>query len=605
MRNWHRAVLTAAIMLTGCGLGAGSRPVDEPEADPATRREIAQGVVIGTEGREGAQAWYGIPYAQPPVGDLRWRAPRPAAGWTGTFEALDFSQRCPQFAGGKDPEGEEGEIVGSEDCLYLNVWAPPGHEPDGEALPVMVWLYGGGNVSGWAGQYEMGRLAARQDVVVVSLNYRLGPLGWFAHEAIRDTAEVPLDATANFANLDSVLALEWVRDNIAAFGGDPDRVTIFGESAGGVNVAVLLAAPQASGLFHRAIMQSGSLSTHSMQEAEYGPPSEDLRRGHSSREAIAVLAETDAVDPASMPASELAAWLRGQSAETILATYRRLRQEQAGALDFGGYDSIDVARDGIVIPERGLEATLADPALFNAVPVITGTNRDELRGLGFFDGSQMNNFGPLAYWPDDWDYYEAYGDYPSRIWRASSVDEPAEAMSAAGHEGVYAYRFDWDEQGTLLFTDVSRLIGAAHAIDLGFVTGNFEDPVSDLLGLYFRNANRRGREILSAQMMSYWSEFAATGDPGQGRHGELPDWPSWDENAGGGSVQLLDTPDGGGIRTLQNPVTVETVLDELEVDPRLQSAQQRCSIVLKVRELFPFLDARFAPYRDRYCERND
>jgi len=600
MGQIRRAALILAVFLGACGQSdvAGQAPA----ADPETVREIAQGRLVGTQGRENAQAWYGIPFAQPPVGELRWRAPRPAEGWSGTYEALDFSHRCPQFAGDTETEYEAGEIMGSEDCLYLSVWAPPGHDPQrDEPLPVMIWYYGGGNVVGYAGQFEMGRLAARQDVVVVVPNYRLGPLGWMAHSALRETAETPLDRTANYATLDTVMALEWVRDNIAAFGGDPGLVTIFGESAGAVNVAMLLAAPQAEGLFHRAIMQSGAFATHSLEEAEYGPPSERLRRGHASREAVAAMAAAEGADVETMGPEALAAWMRSRSVAEIFGAYRQLRQDQAGALDFGGYDSIDVTRDGIVLPLEGVTALFEDPARYNAVPIITGTNRDELLGLGFIDGSQMNNVGPLAYWPDDWDYYTAYGEYPSRVWRAFAVDEPATAMEQGGHEPVYAYRFDWDEQGRMLFTDISRLIGAAHAIDLGFVTGNFEDPVSDALGLYFRGSNREGREALSDTVMSYWSQFAATGDPGRGRHGELPEWQSWAEGGETGNLMVLDTPDDGGARLVRQPITVETVLDRLGGDARLDGDEDRCTIVSKTVELYQHLAERIEPYIDRFC----
>ena len=604
MHHQRRLYALCALILSACSPG-GPREAAVPEPDGQTRRTLAQGVVVGTQGRDGAQAWYGIPFAQAPVGDLRWRAPRPAEGWSGVFEAVDFTRRCPQYAGDSDPDAEAGVLVGDEDCLYLNVWAPPGHRADDAPLPVMVWIHGGGNVTGWAGQYEMGRLAARGDVVVASFNYRLGPLGWFAHEAVRDTAETALDQTANFATLDSLRALEWVKDNIAAFGGDPQRVTIFGESAGAVNVAMLLTAPQAEGLFHRAIMQSGSFTTHSLEEAEYGPPPGAARRGHASREAIAYLADAQGLSLQEASSARLAGALRALPADAVLDAYRALHLRDSGPLAIGAYDSIDVTRDGVVIPLEGVEARLSSPDRFNAVPLILGTNRDELLGLGFFDEDMMNNIGPLAYWPDDWDFYEAYGEYPSRIWRAFAVDEPASELTRAGHSPVYAYRLDWDEQGRMLGTDLSRLIGASHTIDLPFVTGNFEDPISDPLGVFFNRSNRQGREALSAALMAYWSEFAATGRPGRGRDGALPLWPSWSDGSQAGRLQVLDTAEDGGLHTIRAPITVESVLNELEADPRLESETERCEIILKIQDLFPFLGDRIAPYEARNCGQYD
>ena len=161
-----------------------------------------------------------------------------------------------------------GAPAGAEDCLYLNVYAPRSATPGTGRLPVMVWIHGGGNVVGHAGFFDGGNLAAREDVVVVTINYRLGPFGWFRHPALRDAGASELDRSGNFGTLDQVRALEWVRDNAAAFGGDPGNVTVFGESAGGTNVFALLLAPPARGLFHRAIVESGNLSFGAPATAE-------------------------------------------------------------------------------------------------------------------------------------------------------------------------------------------------------------------------------------------------------------------------------------------------------------------------------------------------
>lgn len=223
--------------------------MEEPEM-PTVR--VAQGELVGT--REGnCSIFRGIPFAAPPVGNLRWRAPRPPAGWEGVRSATTFSPASWQSleyckaVGGGDP----GQF--SEDCLYLNVWAPDGRAD--EPLPVMVWLHGGGFTIGAGGltPYDGCAFAAR-GVVLVSINYRLGHLGFFAHPALEN--EDPDGPLHNFALLDQIAALEWVQENIAAFGGDPSRVTLFGESAGARSVLSLMASPLAGGLFHKAIVQS-------------------------------------------------------------------------------------------------------------------------------------------------------------------------------------------------------------------------------------------------------------------------------------------------------------------------------------------------------------
>ena len=229
---------------------------------------MAQGELIGFTAENGAHIWRGVPYGEDTSGKNRWRAPRPAPVWDGVREATAFAPVCPQIATPFTPiEGFVlGELEGSEDCLAMDIYAPS--DAVGRSLPVMVWIHGGSNVSGASQMYIGDRLAANEDVIVISVQYRLGPLGWFSHQALRDSADTFEDTSANFGTLDLIASLKWVRDNITAFGGDPDRVTIFGESAGGHNVATLLGSPLAEGLFHQAIIQSGSFDSVSVSDAE-------------------------------------------------------------------------------------------------------------------------------------------------------------------------------------------------------------------------------------------------------------------------------------------------------------------------------------------------
>ena len=280
MRKWV-FVLVGGVVLVGVGVALLVRaPVEAPVADPSTRVETAQGAVVGfVEADTGSKVWLGIPFAAPPVGYLRWRAPRPAPAWDAPIEAVTLGSACVQhrntLADLDDPD-EDG-VVGSEDCLYLNVYAPAGAE-SGSSLPVMFWIHGGGNSVGHAGPYHGGTLAEVGDVVVVALNYRLGPFGWFSHPALRDEALVAgddrrwfgADASGNYGTLDLLQGLAWVRENIAAFGGDPDNVTVFGESAGGTNALSLMVSPLAAGMFHRAIVQSGGIQVTPRSTARAG-----------------------------------------------------------------------------------------------------------------------------------------------------------------------------------------------------------------------------------------------------------------------------------------------------------------------------------------------
>ncbi|MEM9177841.1 MAG: carboxylesterase family protein, partial [Myxococcota bacterium] len=210
--------LVAATWLVGCA-------EDRLDADSATRRVLAQGEVVGTTLEDGrVLAWKGLPFAAPPVGDLRWRAPQPPVAWEGVREALASGSMCTQLGG--EP------VQGAEDCLYLDVFAPASVAEEGAALlPVMYWIHGGGNSMGSGDMMPPQALARDNGVVLVTINYRLGLFGWLSHDALRASAANPADASGNFGTLDIIRGLEWVQENIAQFGGDPGRVTIFGESA--------------------------------------------------------------------------------------------------------------------------------------------------------------------------------------------------------------------------------------------------------------------------------------------------------------------------------------------------------------------------------------
>ncbi|MCP4757192.1 MAG: carboxylesterase family protein, partial [Proteobacteria bacterium] len=217
------------------------------KADP-TARTTTHGIVSGKKGSNDTWVWRGIPFAKPPLGELRWKAPRDPEPWEGVKKTVAFSKMCPQSGG-----LEGGLDKSSEDCLYLNIWRPRSNERD---LPVYFWIHGGGNTEGSGIKFKGGNLSRKANMVVATVNYRLGPLGWFAHPALRNGANA-LDDSGNYGTLDLIKSLEWVRDNISAFGGDPSSVTIAGESAGGWNVQSLLISPLAAGLFHGAVSQSG------------------------------------------------------------------------------------------------------------------------------------------------------------------------------------------------------------------------------------------------------------------------------------------------------------------------------------------------------------
>jgi len=560
---------------------APAPPEVERVADATSQRALpGGGELIGYTGRYGSHVWLGIPYAAPPVGERRWRAPEPPSAWQGVREALAFGAHCPQLAStfGGVQDAPPGELSGSEDCLFLNVYAP---RMDAAAaaqarLPVMLWIHGGGNVVGLSDFYDGGRLAQSQQVVVVTLHYRLGPLGWFRHASLREGAS-PVEQSGNFGTLDLVRALEWVRDRISVFGGDPGNVTIFGESAGGRNVYTLLLSPLANGLFHRAIAQSGGTDLASPAAAENFADAAEPGDANSSNEVLLrlLVAHGRAGDAgaaraalAAMTPAATAEFLRGLSPAQLFAAYGR-------DVDEGLLELPQVFGDGVVLPAGDALARFARPDGWNRVPVIAGSNRDETKLFMLMDPLYVKRW--LGVFPQvrDPELYLATADARSALWKATGVDSPIAAMWQT-QPGVYAYRFDWDEEPTLLGFDAGRFVGAAHGFEIPFVFGHWDLGAQG--NVIFGEENRAGREALSERMLSYWANFAWTGEPGRGRLRNLPAWVAWDGREGAHKFLILDSEAGGGTRMGSEPVTVASVLASVDADPRLETQRDRCFV---------------------------
>jgi para-nitrobenzyl esterase len=573
------------------GLAACQKtPVIAPVADAKTLRHIESGDLVGSiTSPAGAYQWAAIPYAAPPVGDLRWRAPRPAAKWDGQRPALDLSVRCVQRARTADINDDLGKMVGAEDCLVLNVWTPAFSAdalPKEDArLPVMFFIHGGSNVWGYGGQYDGQYLATRHNMVIVSINYRLGPFGWFAHSALRQSALSGPDQSPNFATLDMIAALKWVKRNIGNFGGNPDRVTIFGESAGGQDVASLIALPRAQGLFKGAIIQSGYFTTLSLDEAENGVPKGTGWVYKGARATVAALNP-----PQGMNGPDLAAFLRDTPANDLYKASQEDGETEPG--------SPLIIADNILLKAPSLEAALENPG-FERVPVITGTNRDETKLFNVTNPKLVKKFLGFLPRPRDARTYALQAEYESAMWRARSVDSQARRMRAAGPSPVYAYRFDWDEEGAFMGTDFSLLLGAGHAMELPFVFNGFETfPVGS--GHIFPKAKAEARNTLSHAMMSYWAAFATNGAPGRGMDGNLPEWKSWGD--GQARLMILDTTDGGGVRMSDKAVSVDSVLETLQKDTRFESLKEKCMAFLGVKGWFPEISAQVRQFAHVDCK---
>lgn len=520
-REWPllRFCVTALIASTvACG---------QPEADPADAAPpivslspeapvtVTGGQVRGAhaEANPDIMTFKGVPFAAPPVGELRWRPPEPVEPWTGVHDATTTRSTCVQAAGGLEPQEPQ-----SEDCLFLNVWAP--REPT-EPQPVMVWIHGGSYTggSGSAPLYDGTQLAS-QGVVLVTINYRLNVFGFLAHPAL--TAESDHDASGNYGLMDMVAALEWVRDNISAFGGDPDRVTIFGESAGAGAVMSVMLMPQSEGLFHRAIAESSYVIGWDRQLR-------DAVGDWGSAEAQGV---------------QIAEAL-GATGQDALATMRGATSAEVSAAAAAGA-GIVFSRSGYVwAPNVDGWTIPADPLLMyedgqqHNVPLITGINGNE--GSLFTPQLQIGDVAAFethvrTVYPSVADDLLAHYDATSPASAQAAIDHLVHDMFFAGPVRTQATTHVKVTSPVWLYhftrvppTDFGATMGSHHAAELVYVFGGMTprsatpsgDPLAPMTMGDWTETDRQ----LSEAMMGYWVQFAATGNPN--RDG-LPAWTEFD-----------------------------------------------------------------------------
>lgn len=571
-------VVTLVFLTSACSSKPSWRDLNAAPS-PSTKRQTSQGAVIGYADSPKTHAWSGVPYAAPPVGTLRWKAPRAPASWGDEPRlATRYGEVCPQFdgllIGGR--KGSE-DVTGNEDCLTLNVSAPQFADPAGEKRAVMVWIHGGGNSIGTANTYGVMRnLAARFGVVVVSVNYRLGLLGWFHHPSLIEADATPEDASGNFGTLDLIAALKWVNQNIAGFGGDPGNVTVFGESAGGFNIFTLLASPLAKGLFARAAIESGVPSTTTLAEAENFTDSPSPGAAASSSELLLkyLMADgrastRDAAKQvlAEMKATEVAGYLRAKSPAALLEVMR-------GA-GMGMYRAPALFRDGAVLPVATIVEVLADPAQGNHVPVLLGTNRDEWKLFQAMNPKYVGKrFGLIPFIKDE-AAYDRDAALVSDVWKMIGTDWPAQALTQSQGNAVFAYRFDWDEEPSRFGVNVSKLLGAAHGLEIAFV---FDDTAGELDAFgAVSDENREGRSKLAQAMSSYWVNFAKTGMPGRGVNAALPEWKPYT----GEQFMVFDSEAGGGLRMQSGAQQAEALETRVWAD-ETSSVKERCRTHAKV-----------------------
>jgi para-nitrobenzyl esterase len=494
MRGHFRWSLACVLGLALADPRSGSL---RPDPGPTVRLET--GVLEGTQfgSAKNEVAFLGVPYAAPPVGDLRWKPPQPVSKWNGTRKATGFGATCPQL-----PAGWLPNLPWNEDCLYLSVWTT--QLSASAKLPVIVYFHGGSNTAGYSQLTPLGPALSRLGVVVVSANYRLGPLGFLAHPAL--TAESEHHSSGNYGLLDQLQALKWVRENISRFGGDPHRVTVMGQSAGAVDVCLLMSSPLAAGLFQRAIMESGDCQ---------GVFNEDIRTPIRYNEISGTgegAGEQLANDLGVAPGRDTLLALRSIPVEEILKAWSKDRKIHFAAVV-----------DGWVVPEQPRKVFAEGKQVLASV--LVGSNANEATVFGHNDLKTVDQY--KNYLRDDTGRYsdQEFQAYPAR----SDTDVPgqslqlendsfaygaysmARAMTRAGQK-AYLYCFTYVETGK------RAPLGAYHGLELNFLSGEFPTAWE----------HSRDDEELGAIMRAYWTQFAKSGDPNAAG---VPEWPAYDARA--------------------------------------------------------------------------
>ena len=511
------------------------------------RKEImtAKGKVNGFALNEKTWAWLGIPYAKPPSEELRWQAPQAPDPWEDDLDAVAHCLPCLQPVY-NIKQHTDSKYIGSENCLYLDIYRPRTSATD---LPVYVWIHGGNNNIGAARDYDGSTLARRGNMVVVVIQYRLGPMGWFTHPALRNTAN-RFNDSGNYGMLDHIRALGWIKKNIAAFGGNPNNITIGGQSSGAHNCLNLLISSPAKGLFHKAVVESASMEHRSIDQGEQ--QSNAMIDWLLADDETAKDKDSAKLVRAHMSLEEIREYLYSKTAAKIFDAYR------SGAW----HEKIPpnaAFQDGALLPKMSWVKAITS-GTYNKVPVLIGSNQFEFKNLLPSHGKSVKSKFPTIpsgnyTWEDlykvldgtltlntvlptqrDREFYDMIGHLKSRLWKATYVDTLARALKTQDSTTpVYVYRFDWSGGGDSMLMDFNFIFGASHGMELPFFFGSSNDISSYAITA----TNASGLKALKKAIMRYLANFVHKGNPNP-KSSPLLEWPQWSNQEGDPKIITLD-----------------------------------------------------------------
>lgn len=475
-----------------------------------------KGVVQGVEDAGGkALIWYGIPYGASTAGNNRWKAPQPVEPWTGTLSAVAAKESAAQYSDGTS-------YVGTEDCLYVNIYRPNNGQKN---LPVMVYLHGGGNASGTS-NVSFSNMVSASNCIVVSVEYRLGAFGFLSHPALRDGTDE--ENSGNFALLDIKAALTWVRDEIAAFGGNPANVTLSGFSAGARNALLCVISPGMNGLFHKAIIFSGGCNTCSPKEGE--------ESAEEKLAAILVKRGTYANKKSAL------AYLKEAGNDKIrdlfhsLSTTEVANMYKSSALRLGEFPQ--GFHDGTVIPVDGFSVMASGN--YNRVPMILGSDATEFSSYAWSGklNSEIEDLSGISTSSQMMNLVANGVKYGSMLQSGHYIEKTANRIyQDAAHAPVYAYRFRWGTDATVTDGFYSRYVGAFHGASKDFLRGVYKNSYTEYAPNALSTANKPGRKEITALMQNYVGNFLATGNP---NGTSLANWDTWNNVSGANKIMIFD-----------------------------------------------------------------